>query len=95
MRSQRSIIEYTALIKTVMINKRSIKNKGAYRGIKNDREDIIRIVPKMTTHPRAECLGNSLVVSRQQYHRLVATSMRVQARGKLASGPWDMRDYLS
>ena len=65
LRSQRSIIEYTALIKTVMINERSIKNKGAYRGIKNDREDIIRIVPKMKTHPRAERLGNSLVVRRQ------------------------------
>ena len=31
----------------------------------NDREDINRFVPKMTTHPRAERLGNSLVVGRQ------------------------------
>ena len=28
LRSQRSIIEYTALIKTVLINERSIMNKG-------------------------------------------------------------------
>ena len=34
LRSQRSIIEYTALIKTVLINERSISNKGEYRGIK-------------------------------------------------------------
>ena len=32
--SQRSIIEYTALIKTVLINERSIMNKGGHRGIK-------------------------------------------------------------
>ena len=34
LRSQRSIIEYTALIKTVLINERSILNKGEHRGIK-------------------------------------------------------------
>ena len=34
LRSQRSIIEYTALIKTVLINERSITNKGEHRGIK-------------------------------------------------------------
>ena len=34
LRSQRSIIEYTALIKTVLINERSIMNKGEHRGIK-------------------------------------------------------------
>ena len=34
LRSQRSIIEYTALIKTVLINERSITNKGKHRGIK-------------------------------------------------------------
>ena len=34
LRSQRSIIEYTALIKTVLINERSISNKGKDRGIK-------------------------------------------------------------
>ena len=34
LRSQRSIIEYTALIKTVLIDERSISNKGGYRGIK-------------------------------------------------------------
>ena len=34
LRSQRSIIEYTALIKTVLINERSITNKGGHRGIK-------------------------------------------------------------
>ena len=34
LRSQRSIIEYTALIKTVLINERSILNKGKDRGIK-------------------------------------------------------------
>ena len=28
LRSQRSIIEYTALIKTVLINERSIKDRG-------------------------------------------------------------------
>ena len=32
--SQRSIIEYTALIKTVLINERSTTNKGEHRGIK-------------------------------------------------------------
>ena len=32
--SQRSIIEYTALIKTVLINERSIMNNGEHRGIK-------------------------------------------------------------
>ena len=32
--SQCSIIEYTALIKTVLINERIITNKGGYRGIK-------------------------------------------------------------
>ena len=32
--SQRSIIEYTALIKIVLINERSISNKGEHRGIK-------------------------------------------------------------
>ena len=34
LRSQRSIIEYTALIKTVLINERSISHKGKDRGIK-------------------------------------------------------------
>ena len=34
LRSQRSIIEYTALIKTVLINERIITNKGEHRGIK-------------------------------------------------------------
>ena len=34
LRSQRSIIEYTALIKTVLIDERSITNKGKHRGIK-------------------------------------------------------------
>ena len=43
--------------------------KEAYRtkgniGASNDHEDIIRFIPKMTTHPRAERLGNSLVVGR-------------------------------
>ena len=56
--SQCSIIEYTALIETVLINERSILNKGA------SSEDINKIVLKMTTHPRAECSGNSLVVGR-------------------------------
>ena len=32
--SQHSIIEYTALIKTVLINERSVLNKGEHRGIK-------------------------------------------------------------
>ena len=32
--SQHSIIEYTALIKTVLINERSISHKGKDRGIK-------------------------------------------------------------
>ena len=32
--SQRSIIEYTALIKTVLIDERSMTNKGGHRGIK-------------------------------------------------------------
>ena len=69
LRSQRSIIEYTALIKTVLINKRSISNKGGTQGYQNVREDIIRFIPRMTTHPRAERLGNSLVVGRQQASR--------------------------
>ena len=34
LRSQHSIIEYTALIKTVLTNERSITNKGEHRGIK-------------------------------------------------------------
>ena len=34
LRSQRSIIEYTSLIKTVLINERSITNKGEHKGIK-------------------------------------------------------------
>ena len=38
-------------------------------GASNDHEDINKIVPKMTTHPRAERLGNSLIVGRQQVSR--------------------------
>ena len=38
-------------------------------GASDDHEDIIRFVPKMTTHPRAERSGNSLVVGRQQASR--------------------------
>ena len=38
-------------------------------GASNNRENIIRFIPKMTTHPRAEHLGNSLVVGRQQVSR--------------------------
>ena len=34
LRSQCSIIEYTALIENVLINERSMKNKGEHRGIK-------------------------------------------------------------
>ena len=34
LRSQRSIIEYTALMKTVLMNERSVTNKGEHRGIK-------------------------------------------------------------
>ena len=49
--------------------KEANKNKGEYRGIKNDCEDIIRFIPKMATHPRVERLGNSLVVGRQQVSR--------------------------
>ena len=64
--SQRSIIEYTALIKTVLINERSIANKKGNIGASNDCEGIIKFIPKMTAHPRAERLGNSLVVGRQQ-----------------------------
>ena len=63
MRSQRSIIEIHSLNRTVLINEK-MHNKR--KGHQNDREDIIRFVPKMTTHPRAERLGNSLVVGRQQ-----------------------------
>ena len=40
LRSQRSIIEYTALIKTVLINERSIKDRGnigVVKGASNDR----------------------------------------------------------
>ena len=54
MRSQRSIIEIHSLNRTVLINEKSMWNKGA----SNYREDIIRFIPKMTTHPRAERLGN-------------------------------------
>ena len=64
LRSQRSIIEYTALIKTVLINERSMWNKGENIGASNDCEDINKFVPKITTHPRVECSGNSLVVGR-------------------------------
>ena len=39
LRSQRSIIEYTASIETVLINERSITNKGEHRGI----EMIVKI----------------------------------------------------
>ena len=59
--SQRSIIEIHSFNRTVLINERS-KQKGHQNG----REDIIRVVPRMTTHPRAERLGNSLVVGRQR-----------------------------
>ena len=38
-------------------------------GTSNDREDMNKVVPKMTTHPRVEHLGNSLVVSRHQVSR--------------------------
>ena len=34
LRSWCSIIEYTALIRTVLMNERSITNKGEHRGIK-------------------------------------------------------------
>ena len=57
------------MIKTVLINERSIANKKGNIGASNDREGIIKFVPKMTAHPRVECLGNSLVVGRQQVSR--------------------------
>ena len=38
-------------------------------GASNDCEGIIRFIPEMTTHPRAERSGNSLVVGRQQVSR--------------------------
>ena len=62
--SQHNIIEYTALIKTVLINERSITNKKGNIGESIDCEVINRFIPKMATHPRAEHLGNSFVVGR-------------------------------
>ena len=93
--SQCSTTEYTALIKTVLINERSITNKGETQGHQNDREDIIRFIPKTTTHPRAELWAIPLLSVGGKYHGLVATSTRVRTRGKSASRPWDMRDYSS
>ena len=52
------------------------QTKGSI-GASNDCEGIVRFVPKMTTHPRAERLGNSLVVGRQQVSR---TSGNLNAR---------------
>ena len=77
LRSQRSIIEIHSLNRTVLINEESIWNKGESVGASNDRKVIIRFIPKMTTHPRAEHLGNSLVVGRQRVSR---TSGNLNAR---------------
>ena len=65
LRSQRSIMEIHSFNRTVLMDERIIKNKGEYRGIKMIVKSLIRFIPKMTTHPRAECLGNSFVVGRQ------------------------------
>ena len=54
-----------SLNRTVLINEKGCNRTKGNIGASNDREDIIRFIPKMTTHPRAERLGNSLVVGRQ------------------------------
>ena len=56
--------------------KEAYRTKRGNIGASNDCEDIIRFVPKMTTHPRAERLGNSLV-GRQRVSR---TSGNLNAR---------------
>ena len=48
--------------------KEGLRTKGNI-GASNDREVIIRFIPEMTTHPRVEHLGNSLVVGRQRVSR--------------------------
>ena len=66
LRSQRSIIH--SLNRTVLVNKRSIKDRGnigVVKGASNDRKDINKFIPKKTTHPRVEHSGSSLVVGRQ------------------------------
>ena len=45
--------------------KETCRTKGNI-GASNNCEGIIRFVPRITTHPRAERSGNSLVVGRQQ-----------------------------
>ena len=67
------------------------RTKGSI-GASNDREGIVRFVPKMTTHPRAEHLGNSLVVGRQRVSRTPGNLNSSLIKGKSASGPWNKRD---
>ena len=71
LRSQRSIIEYTAFNRTVLINERSIKDRGnigvvkGHQKIRNNRNKY-HTEEGVTNHPRAERSGNSLVVGRLQ-----------------------------
>ena len=100
LRSQRSIIEIHSLDRTVLINERSIKDRGNIGVIKGHQMivtiEIKSYQRKTITHPRVECSGNSLVVGRLWlYHRLVATSSCIQTEGKTASVIWDIRDYMS
>ena len=69
MRSQRSIIEIHSLNRTVLINERSIKDRGdigVVKGASNVRNNRNRNRTEegVTNHPRAERSGNSLVVGR-------------------------------
>ena len=68
MRSQRSIIEIHSLNRTVLINERSIKDRGDI-GVVKGHQMIVTIESRnltegVTNHPRVEHSGNSLVVGR-------------------------------
>ena len=69
MRSQHSIIEIHSLNRTVLINERSIKDRGnigVVKGASNVHNNRNRNHTKegLMNHPRAERSGNSLVVGR-------------------------------
>ena len=69
LRSQRSIIEIHSLNRTVLINERSMKDRGNIGVVKGHQMFVtieIEIIPKkgVMNHPRAERSGNSLVVGR-------------------------------
>ena len=69
MRNQCSIIEIHSLNRTVLINERSIEDRGNI-GVVKGHQMIVTIINKNHTkegfmnHPRAEHSGNSLVVGR-------------------------------